>query len=36
MLRMLWRFHLANSGRRTAYSQVVFDGIDRRETKKEI
>jgi hypothetical protein len=36
MLSMLWRFHLAYIYDGTEYSQAVFDGIDRRETEKEI
>jgi hypothetical protein len=33
---MFWRFHLPSFGRNAVYSHVVFAGIDRRETEKEI
>jgi hypothetical protein len=36
VLRMFWRFHLPSFGRNAVYSHVVFAGIDRRETEKEI
>jgi len=33
---MLWRFHLPRRSGSVTYSQAVFDGMDRRETEKEI